>query len=526
MKIKLPKIVIFISLLQLFVGSTMAAKGETMLVADDSNGISGTLPVMYINVYKDDSHTQLEDEIIDTELAHKNYFNHAEYWLDMNGCEWLIDLGCESIGTADTPLPLQIKARGNWSRIGFAKKPFKIKLDKKQNLLGLTPKKSKHYALLSHADDNKGYLRNFVTFNLGERIGLPWTPKQQPLELVINGDYRGLYFLTESIRVGDGRIDIAELDDNESEGSLISGGYVVELDNYVEENQITIPEKLFVEGQKAYPIRITFNTPEEYSEIQRTFITDQFNAINDAVGTNDDVMWRYLDLDDAVRYYLVWEIVSNYEAFHGSTYLFRDRGEGEKWHFSPLWDAGNAFRNYTNKFFYDCDPYGNTWIPSIRENSMFNNKLYATWKWFMQNCYEGLADDMDVYSSRIKAAAVCDHQRWKDVPPPAEVGIPVEDNSNMEARLAFVKNHLSEKIEWLKTQFGDYYSGDFQEPERDDTPPMPLPGYAGIGSIDAECDDDAPTIYYNLQGLKVENPLPGQLYIVKKGSKSSKIIFR
>ena len=147
------------------------------------NGLSGTLPVLYINVYTDETHSQLNDEIIDKDLAHKNYFSFAEYWLDLNGCEWMEAEGAKSIGSKEEPLPLEIKARGNYTRTGFSKKPFKLKLGKKQNLLGLTPDKSKHYAILAHADDNKGYLRNFTGFNLGKRIGLPWTPRSSRADI-------------------------------------------------------------------------------------------------------------------------------------------------------------------------------------------------------------------------------------------------------------------------------------------------------------------------------------------------------
>lgn len=211
-----------------------------------ATGVSGTLPVLHINVYQYDNATKsfildgdgnkiLDNEIISKDLAHKEYFN-GEYWLDINGCQWLIDLGAESTGSEAKPLPLQIKARGNYTRKAFAKKPFKLKLDKKQNLLNMNinGEKSKHWAILAHADDNKGYLRNFTGFALGERIGLPWTPRQQPIEVVINGDYRGLYFLTESIRVGDGRVPVQELDDNVDDRALVSGGYIIELDNYDE----------------------------------------------------------------------------------------------------------------------------------------------------------------------------------------------------------------------------------------------------------------------------------------------------
>ncbi|MCH5224799.1 MAG: CotH kinase family protein [Muribaculaceae bacterium] len=490
------------------------------------NPVSGTLPVMYINVYSDESHASFNDEVIDYNLPHKDYFSEAEYWIDLNGCEWMKEFGAESIGSREEPLALQIKARGNWTRIGFSKKPFKIKLDKKQNLLGLTPAKNKHYALLSHPDDDNGYLRNFVSFKLGEKIGLPWTPKMQPVELVVNGDYRGLYFLTESIRADEGRIEIAELDDNESDSEKVSGGYIVELDNYYEENQIQLYEKSWVDGEQLDLLRITWDTPEIYSELQKRFVTDQFEAINNAVGSNDDTLWSYLDLDDAVRYYLVEEIVSDTESYHGSTYLFRDRGEGEKWHFSPLWDAGNAFRGRTDDFFYHCDPFGNTWIPSIRENAAFNNKMKETWLWFMSSRFSEIWGDMEEFAAHISAGAIRDHARWKGVPHP-DGGQSVADNSDMASKLRGVSDHIKAKVEWLKGPFGDFTGGVYPEPDRDSTPAAPLPDYAGAGIEELYPDNsDSPIEYYNLQGLRIPSPKRGEICIAKRGGKSWKICVR
>ncbi|MCH5226900.1 MAG: CotH kinase family protein [Muribaculaceae bacterium] len=487
---------------------------------------SGTLPVMHINVYTDENHKAYNNEINDYNLSHKNYFEYSEYWIDVNGCEWMEDLGAENVGSEEKPLPLQIKARGNWTRIGFSKKPFKIKLDKKQNLLGLTPSKSKHYALLAHADDNYGYLRNYTSFNLGERIGLPWTPAMQPVELIINGDYRGLYFLTESIRVGDGRIEIEELNDFEEEPELISGGYIVELDNYDEENQIRMEEKSFVGGHYLDALRITWDTPEEYSEIQKLFVKDQFSAMNNAIGRNDDIIWRYLDLDDAARYYLVQEIVSDTESYHGSTYLYRDRGEGQKWHFSPLWDAGNAFNGYTNTFFYTCDPFGNTWIPSMRENTAFNEKVKDTWLWFMQKEYPGIESDLDDYASHLLQAVQYDYKRWANEPAPGG-GQRVADNRNMAEKLNIVKDKLRAKTQWMKGIFGDYAQGNYTEPTRDNTLAMELPDYAH-SVIDSDLiitDKDAPMEIYNLQGVRIEHPRKGEIYILRQGTKSHKVIW-
>ncbi len=478
-------------------------------------GLSGTLPVMYIDVRNADG--TYNDEIISKDLAHKDYFD-AEYRLDINGCKWLEDLGAESVGTADAPLKTQIKARGNWTRKGFAKKPFKLKLADKKALLGLS--KSKHFALLAHADDTRGYLRNFTGFNLGRRIGLPWTPRQQPVEVVINGDYRGLYFLTESIRIEKDRVNITELDDNVSDASLISGGYLVELDNYDGDNQLRLTEKSCVGGHSLDVLRVTFDTPEEYSDLQRRFVSDQFSAMNDAVGSCDDALWSYLDLDDAVRYYLVNEIIGHVEAYHGSTYLFRDRGDGRKWHFTPLWDCGNAFVAPTDGFFYDHDPYGNTWIPSIRRNTRFNDKLTATWQWFMSTCYDGLVNDINDYCDHIADAAASDRRRWKDRPVPAG-GQPVADNSDIGSRRDEVIAYLSRRITWLKERFGDYDTArPAAEPVRDTTPAAALPDYAGIEDIIIGCDYDTTPRYFNLSGIEIPGPDTRGYYIEHRAGTS------
>lgn len=488
------------------------ANGEPVAVS----GLSGTLPVLYINVL--DENGAYDNEVIDKDLAHKNYFS-GQYWLDLNGCQWLADLGAESIGSEAEPLPLEIKARGNYTRTAFAKKPFKLKLGSKQRMLGMS--KSKHYALLAHADDNKGYLRNFTGFALGQKIELPWTPTQQPIELVINGDYRGLYFLTESIRIEGDRIDIQELEDNCIDPAIISGGYLVELDNYDEDNQIQLTEQTAVGGYTD-KLRITFDTPEEYSDLQRRFVTDQFSAINELVGSASDELWSYLDLDDAVRYYIVEEVISHVEAYHGSTYLFRDRGEGQKWHFSPLWDCGNAFNGPTDGFIYHHAPYGMTWIASIRQNSRFNGHLADTWLWFISNRLESVYDDIDAYVAAISAAAVADHKRWDGQPTPAG-GNAVANNSDMLSRRDNVVNRLRAKVQWLKQQFGDCGNITYAEPQRDTTPAAPLPDYALTG-VESVVAGTAAPVYYNLQGLKVAHPKPGQLYIELRPDGSSRKI--
>lgn len=506
---------------------------------------TGTLPVLYINVYTDATHSTLQPEIIDKNLAHKNYFSDAEYWLDVNGCQWLMDLGATSVGSEDAPLPLEIKARGNFTRKGYSKKPFKLKLGSKQNLLNMNAKgaKSKHWAILAHADDSFGYMRNFVGFRLGEMIGLPWTPRQQPIEVVINGDYRGIYFLTESIRVGDGRLPITELGDNVSDPALISGGYLVELDNYYDDCTFALPDASNSNKTGHYgDLMVTADTPEIYSDLQLRFVKEQFTKMNDLVNSSDDSeLWKYLDLDDAARYYVVEEIISHYEAYHGSTYLMRDHGADKKWHFSPLWDCGHAFDGPTNQFFPAWNEpgttYGNNWIGNndgtgLRSKTKFMDKVKATFQWFVNkevdgsaSPYERLQTEIDEYVDHIKAAAMQDAKRWKGAPKPTNESDvrDVVDNSDIDNDKTAVKGRLNAKITWLKSQWGDQK---LDEPKRDTTPAAELPEYAQAGYVPKTYNvyviDDADTkwgevsLYLYIKGGNKYSEWPGETLVFDK----------
>lgn len=484
---------------------TITADG---LTGGTVSGLSGTLPILYIDT---------DPIMISKDLDDKEY-RKGTYWLDANGCDW-----AKSIGSADEMLPLDIKARGNWTRKGFAKKPFKLKLGAKQSMCGMT--KSKHYAILAHADDSRAYLRNFVGFNLGKRIGLPWTPEQQPIEVVINGDYRGIYFLTESIRIEEKRINIAELKDNETDPELCSGGYLIELDNYEEGTQIIQPE---INGNDV--MRVTFDTPEVYSDLQYRFVEDQFSLMNKMISDHDANLWKYMDLDMAARYYIVEEIIDHRESYHGSTYMFRDRGEGKKWTFSPLWDCGNAFtRLDVESYFSESAPFGSLWIANMRQVPGFMDKVKETWAWFwgtrVGNDGADVYSDIDAYLARIEAAAKADRARWKDAPIPSLPGATtVTDNSDLEPGRAFVKECLQRKTAWLAKEWCQP-NANASEPAMDTTPAAPLPEYvaSGINAING-ATQHADAIY-NMQGIRIAQPEKGQPAIVITNGVAKKVIF-
>lgn len=457
------------------------AQGE-WVIDTNGKGYSETLPVLFINTANSQQITSKEDYI------------DATYYLETFGLE-----GYEAFGSATDQLPLEIRGRGNYTWRDFDKKPYRIKLGSKAALLGM--KKSKHFALLAHADDNLGFYRNTMGFEMSRRLGLPYTPSQEPVEVVLNGNYIGLYFLTETIRVDEDRVDIVEQEDYATDASEITGGWLVEIDNYEETEQVRITEG------NGVTMRFTYKTPELLSDAQRTYLRDQMNAIDDAIYVSDksSTDWEELvDIDHLVRFYVTQEIMQNAESFHGSCYLYRDRGEDEKWHFGPVWDFGNSFHNGENRFIYVNSPFGNHWIEEFAKFPRFQEHVKMVWNEFYRNQIASIDTFMTEFADKIATAATCDYARW-----------PQYGASDIYAKKKEMKRFLDDRIKWLHGHWVDNSVIGVDASE--------FRVYGVDGGIIAPQGAEI----YNLSGGKVSaDNLSAGIYIVRVEDKVFKVLVR
>ena len=385
---------------------------------------SGTLPVLYITT---------ENK---TPVTSKDDYLNATYYLDAKGIS-----GYQNIGSVSAPLNMEIKGRGNYSWTGFNKKPYRIKLADKQPLLGMI--KSKHFTLLAHADDakdKKGYMRNAAGFELSKMIGLAWTPEAKPLEVVMNGDYIGLYFLTEHIRVDKDRVNIVEQEDEETDSQKITGGWLVEIDNYDTDPHITITE-----GGDVYTMWVTYKTPEVLSTAQETYLTNQIQLLDNLIygNKNSDKLWQYLDMDALARFYIVQEIMDNYESFHGSCYLYKDMGNDQKWKFGPVWDFGSSFNRDKSQYIFEGAVWHNHWIPEICKFPAFMDHVKAIWKEFYANEFEKIFTFTAEQLTLLQTAARVDAQRWPDY----------NGNADLATRIKQAEDRLRKNAKWLNQQW-------------------------------------------------------------------------
>ena len=382
---------------------------------------SGTLPVLHINTAGNAPITSKEDYLT------------ATYYLDAMGLS-----GYASIGSAEAPLTMQIRGRGNYTWTGFNKKPYRLKLDSKQPLLGM--KKSKHFGLLANADDNLGFLRNAVGFEVSRRIGLAWTPAQRPVEVILNGDYIGLYFLTELIRVDSDRVDIVEQADEETDAEAITGGWLVEIDNYDDPAQVKIRENCGT-GEV---MRFTYKTPEVLSDVQKEYLINLVKAVDAAIYADDKTSteWqKYIDINELVKFYITQEVTDNGESFHGSCYWHKERGTDTKLIFGPVWDFGNSFWRSGENFIYEKVNFHQHWIGEIAKFPAFQDAVKARWEEFKPS-FAAIESYIDDFTAEIASAAVKDAERW-----------PEYGNADMTKAKNRYLDCLRSKVNWLNVQW-------------------------------------------------------------------------
>jgi len=383
---------------------------------------SGTLPIMFINS--------------EAPITTKEYYVNATCYIDALGEE-----GYESLGTAESPLPLEIKGHGNHTWRSFDKKPYRLKFQDKVKPLGM--KKNRHFTLLPHVDDDMVYLRNTVGFELSRLIGMAYTPAQEPVEVILNGDYVGLYMLTEKIRIGKNRVEITEQADMSEDPDEITGGWLMEIDNYEYEDQIFIRN----EAREQDCLNMTIHEPEVLSREQRSYITSFIKDTDKAIyspNKSSKIWEKYIDMDTLARYYIVREIVDDAESFRGSCYIHKERGRDTKLIFGPVWDFGNAFHRGFNKFIWQDPPYGSVWIQEIYKFHRFQDCVMDIWQPFLGMEYPKLDKAIDDFIERIRYAVESDLTRW-----------PGNNTGSIDDGKLLMKQCLAEKVAFLTSEWGE-----------------------------------------------------------------------
>ncbi len=299
---------------------------------------------------------------------------------------------------------MEIRGRGNYTW-GGEKKPYRIKLSEKMNLLGQGSGKARSWVLLANHCD-QSLLRNQTVMQFARMMtGIVWEPSTSSVEVFLNGNYIGVYVLTEQVQINKNRINLSE--------------------------DITTEEIDFLLHRSGYaynPGQIAFSYDGEPYEIvsdlseNGTLYNKQFNYIQGRIaecwdalkGGDRDEIEALIDIDSVIDTLIVHEFFKNLDTGHDNFYMFAS--VDSKLFFGPVWDfdqcAGNANEGVED---YEGLRGSNT-------NSWYRNFLKLNWfkELFLARWEELYDDEIKAVPSMIRNAAQSGYnsycrnfERWK-----------------------------------------------------------------------------------------------------------------
>ena len=306
---------------------------------------------------------------------------------------------------------VQIRGRGNTSW-GWEKKPYRLKFDKKVKPFGMT--KGKSWVLLSNGQTGS-LMANAIGMKAANLIQAAASNHIIPVELYLNGEYRGNYNFTEKIGFANNSIELAD----ESAAALL------ELDTYYDEP----------EGQKfrsiLYNLPINIKEPdfsEGTSQISLQIVEDDFNDFLTTVYTGRDLS-RHVDEEQLIRYLMVNELICNYEFYHPkSTFCYRESflSDTSKYVFGPVWDLDWSFGYEKNRNYFKKDATSNYWIdmPSFEAKTFIQELRFksgrldetyqALWEKFMDEDLAELKEFCKDYYDYARTSIEHNREKWGD----------------------------------------------------------------------------------------------------------------
>ena len=327
---------------------------------------------------------------------------------------------------------MTIRIRGNTSAYYFSKKPYKIKLEKKADMLGRDESRfyDKNWILVSVYDQN---INHILGLKMNEILGLGgWTPAYVCVELYLNKEYCGVYMLMENIRRNaDCRIDVDK-----------QTGYLIERDPYWWNEPLYFKTALY---NKEY----TFKYPEddEVSDAQVEYIENWINDFEERIdnGPYED----FIDVESFALWMLGHDLLGTYDSGGSNLFLTKyDNTTSDKLKMSTLWDFDSAFRNnnkwariHEDSFFY---------YPLLfdSENPTFRSVYKSLWnqnkdKWIdeMISFLQDFRDSESAYN--LQAARMNEAEKLEYEP--------VSVYTNIEDAIQW----FTERKEWLDTKINE-----------------------------------------------------------------------
>lgn len=316
---------------------------------------------------------------------------------------------------------IEIRGRGN-STWWMAKKPYRIKFNQKRHLLNMKDDAKDWVLLANYAD--KTLIRNAVAFEIGQYIGMEFTPSVKFADVYLNNVFLGNYFVTDQIEAGKNRVDIEKLDTLDVAEPNVSGGYLFERDGFYNTELVwfNTPRSVYFTVKEPDPMLIKPDQLTYLNNFVNNFETKIFST------TWKDTLSGYraiLDTASFLRWYIASELTGNIDCFW-STCMYKRRND-PKIYYGPLWDFDIAFNNdYRRKNHtwvrmidsrYNYGAFDNrTWINQVATDPWFKIGVNNLWKDIIaKDIKNHLQTYIDSLVTVLDSSIIKNYEKWPTI---------------------------------------------------------------------------------------------------------------
>ena len=371
------------------------------------------------------------------------YTNGAEIESNEDYVNCKVSLCADETSYSFENLEAGIRLRGNDTRLYYPKKPYRIKFDKKISIYG--EQKNKSWVLLALYNDYS-LIKDYMAFSMADKVmEEDFVPSHNFVDLYLNGEYQGVYLLTDQVNEKSGRLDV-ECDFTENSTEV---PFFVELDHRAPEEGEE-GKDWFAIGDKYYAIKYP-SADERYTKEQFEYIEAYIKKVDSLMkkpNVTINELEEYIDVDSFVNYYIVQEAMGQMEINWKSVYM--SKSVDGKLKMGPVWDfdwstTGPSRGSYSDENWDITEGFmsKNHWFYHVYKNSVEMREKFAIRYSQVRDDILQVISDVQSVQATLKPAAEKNHLYWYWYSP-----ITSYDN-NFERVIWWCR----ERIYWLDTQF-------------------------------------------------------------------------
>ncbi len=354
-----------------------------------------------------------------------------------------------------------IEIRGNYSA-SLPQLPYAFELQDAagnnldSSLLGMP---AEHDWLLLANYNDKSFARNIIPYEMFDSMG-HYATKTRLVDVIINGQYQGIYLLCEQIKRDSNRVDIAKLKPTDISGVDVTGGYMLKIDYFDNTNSWQLPFDTY--QHTGFDVHMCYYSPKMIDLVpeQKTYINgfiSDFETALYGVDWKDPIIGyrKYIDVSTFIDYFIVNEVTKNVDGFKKSRYFHKDKDHADgtirKLKAGPVWDFDWAQKDFDGSpatgFMYDDfigqDINAPGWYTRLLEDPAFKDQLRCRYEDFRRTILNDAAinQKLDSVANYLDESKTWHFTTW---------GNEAEQNSTTSTSYA-------EEILWLKNWYHDRF---------------------------------------------------------------------